>query len=304
MNHWVNDRCIAAMALKEGDRVVDFGSGLGSLTERMAEIVAPDWSSGRHRTGRTATCRRGATVDTATTNPIDLSIVRALWKSLRWQKPSGAILTSPMRGSSWSMSLARHGSLATWCGVFGQVVASSSPTTITHCFATGPNVPVWTRSGQPISGCTSGTGTTRSSGGDLVQLLHGAGAKPVRNDWIFFGSCSGSSEWTTAVDNLVGVMRTAEEQMIRCELIDKDTLESAFGLIAAWKNRPDARAVVRDRVGRRSETENMSEQRIRPLYGAGDCRHKRETRPGAQAFGASKRRRSRGRGASGRCIPR
>jgi precorrin-6B methylase 2 len=39
LNDWVNGRCLAAQALKPGDTVIDFGSGLGGLTERMAAAV-------------------------------------------------------------------------------------------------------------------------------------------------------------------------------------------------------------------------------------------------------------------------
>jgi SAM-dependent methyltransferase len=74
----------------------------------------------------------------------------------------------------------------------------------------------------------------------LVALLHQAGAKPVRNDWLFFGSCAGSPEWTVAVANFIGVLRSAAERMIAAKLIGREGLEQAYEALGQWKSRPDA----------------------------------------------------------------
>src|SRR5262249_11672318 len=74
----------------------------------------------------------------------------------------------------------------------------------------------------------------------LVQLLHSAGATPVRNDLICFGSCSGSPDWDAAVENLAGVLRSAAERMIHGELISQETFGAALAALATWKSRADA----------------------------------------------------------------
>jgi len=40
----------------------------------------------------------------------------------------------------------------------------------------------------------------------LVSLLVQAGARPQRNDWIFFGGCAGDDHFNDLVDNLHGIL--------------------------------------------------------------------------------------------------
>src|SRR5262249_44728172 len=39
LNHWINKRCLSALRLAVGQRVIDFGTGLGQLTSAMARAV-------------------------------------------------------------------------------------------------------------------------------------------------------------------------------------------------------------------------------------------------------------------------
>ena len=44
-----------------------------------------------------------------------------------------------------------------------------------------------------------------------VAALTAAGATPVRNHWIFFGSCAAAPEFAGFVANLIGVIETARK---------------------------------------------------------------------------------------------
>ncbi|NIR96474.1 MAG: methyltransferase domain-containing protein, partial [Gammaproteobacteria bacterium] len=74
----------------------------------------------------------------------------------------------------------------------------------------------------------------------LVWLLHQAGARPVRNTWLFFGSCSGEPNFDTVIDNMIGIVGGAREIMINDGLIDPQTFDEGIESLHNWKQRRDA----------------------------------------------------------------
>jgi len=74
----------------------------------------------------------------------------------------------------------------------------------------------------------------------LVQLLHDAGAAPVRNTWIFFGGCAGMTTFPTLAANMAGVVRSARERIISMGLFEEDHFDRVMAEYALWSQRPDA----------------------------------------------------------------
>jgi SAM-dependent methyltransferase len=74
----------------------------------------------------------------------------------------------------------------------------------------------------------------------LVQLMHEAGAQPVRNTWIFFGGCAGMDIFDVLAANMAGVVRTAKKAMIDMRLIDADAFDVIMRHYDEWARRPDA----------------------------------------------------------------
>jgi SAM-dependent methyltransferase len=72
----------------------------------------------------------------------------------------------------------------------------------------------------------------------LPRLLHDAGAKPVRNTWVFFGSCAGAPDWRTVIANCRGIF-TGARPAILARLAESD-FEAALAELDAWAARPDA----------------------------------------------------------------
>ncbi|HEV8701386.1 MAG TPA: methyltransferase domain-containing protein [Candidatus Polarisedimenticolia bacterium] len=83
-------------------------------------------------------------------------------------------------------------------------------------------------------------GNDPAVGRRLVSLLYEAGARPRRNTWIFFGSCSGSPDFKAYVENAVGVVRSARRAIIDGGLLPAATFDAALRAFDAWKHRPDA----------------------------------------------------------------
>jgi ubiquinone/menaquinone biosynthesis C-methylase UbiE len=74
----------------------------------------------------------------------------------------------------------------------------------------------------------------------LVRLLQQAGAKPLRNTWIFFGSCSGDPNWSVFVDNLIVVVNGAASHIIEIGTMDQRQLDEAVDAVQVWRRRPDS----------------------------------------------------------------
>jgi hypothetical protein len=77
-------------------------------------------------------------------------------------------------------------------------------------------------------------------GRKLVSLLHAAGASPVRNTWIFFGSCADGEHFKVFVTNLVGVLAGAKAQMLQHSLFEERKFDQIIGPFQDWQLRPDA----------------------------------------------------------------
>jgi hypothetical protein len=74
----------------------------------------------------------------------------------------------------------------------------------------------------------------------LVQLLHEAGAQPVRNTWVFFGGCAGMETFPTLAANMAGVVRTARETILAEKVFDAEAFDRVMADYQVWSKRPDA----------------------------------------------------------------
>lgn len=74
----------------------------------------------------------------------------------------------------------------------------------------------------------------------LVALLHEAGAAPVRNTWIFFGSCAGQLTFMPLVENLIGLVEGACEKMVSMGDIDAHDIDDGLASLRDWATLPYA----------------------------------------------------------------
>jgi SAM-dependent methyltransferase len=77
-------------------------------------------------------------------------------------------------------------------------------------------------------------------GRKLVSLLHGAGAVPVRATWIYFGACPGDPVFPALVGNLAGILAGAREAILATGGVSASELECALTSLRTWAARPDA----------------------------------------------------------------
>ncbi len=76
----------------------------------------------------------------------------------------------------------------------------------------------------------------------LVGLLRAAGATPVRNTFIFFGSCAGEPHFGHYVTNLINVINGARGTVLEAGLLDAERFDGAIADLHAWSG--DAAATL------------------------------------------------------------
>ena len=84
----------------------------------------------------------------------------------------------------------------------------------------------------------------------LVSLLVSAGARPVRNQWLFFGSCSGHADFVTHAENLAGILESARAAILEAEILEAAFIDRTVAEIREWSRRPRRRDLVRGVLGR------------------------------------------------------
>src|SRR4029078_10553287 len=74
----------------------------------------------------------------------------------------------------------------------------------------------------------------------LVALLHEAGARPTRNNWLFFVSCAGQSDFSAYVENLINILQGVRQTLLEMNLTDSIIFDETIASVRRWINRPDA----------------------------------------------------------------
>ena len=69
----------------------------------------------------------------------------------------------------------------------------------------------------------------------LVSLLHEAGAKNIQNSLFFFGDCAGNETFETYALNVIGVIETAKELILKEQLMDQKTFEQSIDILHEWR---------------------------------------------------------------------
>ncbi|NOT63244.1 MAG: methyltransferase domain-containing protein [Acidobacteria bacterium] len=85
-------------------------------------------------------------------------------------------------------------------------------------------------------------GNDPNIGRRLVALLVEAGAKPVRNSFVFFGSCAGHWRFAQYAENLIGVIQTARATVVEAGLLDAAQFDAALAALREWSK--DATATI------------------------------------------------------------
>jgi len=239
LNTLINDSCIAELQLASHpvQRILDVGSGLGQLTRALARtagsrVIGVEYSAEQVtealRQAREAgeehlaEFRQGAAenlpLSAAERGSFDLVHTRFVLEHVQ----------NPLAVVKEMVSAAKPG---------GRIVLSDDDHDVLRVWPEIPGLaPIWAAYQRTYDrlGCDPIIGRR------LVSLLHEAGATPVRNSWVWFGSCSGDGLLPAYTDNLLGVIDTAKERMIGSGMTSEAAILALVDAARAWAQRPDA----------------------------------------------------------------
>jgi SAM-dependent methyltransferase len=239
LNELLNAATLRELDLQGGERILDVGSGLGLLTRAMAKRAG----EGACVVGiecdidQIAEARRQACVDK------EEGLVE-----LR----QGDALSLPLRDEEWgSFDLAHTRFLLEHVsdplGVVramvrsvrpgGRIVLADDDHDVLRLW---PEPPGFTSLWQAYVRGYDRLGNDPYVGRRLVGLLHAAGAVPIRNNWIFFGSCAGMPTLPEIVENLQKILVGARTLILSTSHIEEDAFDQAIEALEIWSTSPDA----------------------------------------------------------------
>jgi SAM-dependent methyltransferase len=235
LNRLINDSALREIGVQRGQRIVDFGCGLGQLSRGMARAAGLRLL-GIERSGeQLAECARLA----AQEGEEHLLELR-----------QGDAVEPPIREDEWGRFDLAHGrfvlehvreplavvrQMARAVRPGGRVVLQDDDHDTLRLWPEPPGFELlwraYVRTYDRI-GCDPYVGRR------LVSLLHEAGLTPRRCTYLFFGCCAAEASWPGLIDNLVGLLSGAREAITA--LIAPREFDLGLQALRAWAARPEA----------------------------------------------------------------
>jgi SAM-dependent methyltransferase len=235
----LNQACLRELALTGGEAVLDVGSGLGQFTRAMARAVAPR--------GRVVGVERDrqqlAEARRQARQAGDLDLVE-------WRR--GDALELPLGAAEWGRFDVAHArfvlehvrepervvrQMVRAVRPGGRVVLADDDHQVLRLW---PEPPGFQETWSAYIRAYGHLGCDPFVGRRLVSLLRAAGARPRRNHWIFFGSCSGAPDFPSFVRNLIGVIETARGVITGPLGLGRNEFDRTLRVLRQWGRRSDA----------------------------------------------------------------
>lgn len=239
LNDLINRRSLAELQPKPGERILDVGCGLGQLTRALARVVggsgrvlgvdeSQDQLAEASRLAREA--GEGETPELRRGDAANLPLAADEWGSFDVVHTRFVLehVRDPLAVVRAMAGAVRPG---------GRIVLEDDDHDL---FRLWPELPIVSRVWRAYLRTYENLGNDPYVGRKLVELLQQAGARPVRNQWLFFGSCAGHSDFEAYVTNLSEVFRGAEPAIAGTGLVAGSDIEEARKALSQWSRRPDA----------------------------------------------------------------
>ena len=239
VNDLVNQACLQVMNLLAGHRVLDVGSGQGQFSRLMAKAVG---LKGKvvgverdvHQLERAFELAEQAgefsLVEMRIGNVHDLPLTANEWGSFDVAHARFVLqqVPDPLRIVTQLVKAVRPG---------GRVVLLDDDHDLLRLHPEPPGASsLWQAYGRNCEGL----GNDPFVGRRLVSLLHQAGARPVRNTFVFFGGCAGEATFETMVNHCLAVWQAAMETLLSRGLYETRYFEATLESLRRWSRLPDA----------------------------------------------------------------
>jgi SAM-dependent methyltransferase len=248
LNAFINDRMLREMNVRAGERIVDFGAGLGQFTRMLARASghATGGGAGTLPVAVVGVERDRRQIDEAQRQARDAGETQLV------EFREGDVLDPPLRDHEWGtfdLAHARfilehvHDPLAVVRNMVrcvrtgGRIVLADDDHDVLRLW---PALPSVERAWAAYQKTYIDAGNDPIVGRRLVELLHAGGVKPVRNTWVFFGACAGEAIWHAVAENLIGILLGARQSITRQPGMSGAAIDQAEADLRGWSQRPDA----------------------------------------------------------------
>jgi len=239
LNALLNASSLHAMELRGGERVLDIGSGLGQFTRLLARRVGdkgqvlgierdPEQRVEAVRQAREA--GEEHLLDLREGDAADLPLADHEWGTFDVVHARFVLehVTDPLAVVQGMVRAASPG---------GRIVLEDDDHATLRLCPEPPGVmELW----QAYYETYARQGKDPKIGRQLISLLHQAGAKPQRNQCLFFGTSVGNPNFEAMIDNFIGIIDGARKEILTFGLSDEKSIDDGLAALAAWTRNPDA----------------------------------------------------------------
>ncbi|MEJ8566989.1 methyltransferase domain-containing protein [Elongatibacter sediminis] len=239
MNDLINPRCLEALQIDHEQRVLDVGAGTGQFTRLIADrLPPPDRVVAVERDPAQIAAAVGVAGDRPEMGgPVEFRQGEAQQLPLQDEEWGTFDLAharfvlehvpDPERIVAGMVASVRPG---------GRVVLLDDDHEVMRF---GPDTPALDAAWSAYWRSYRTLGCDPLIGRRLVSLLHGAGARPVRAEQVFYGACAGEPAFNAVVDNLAGVLAGAREAVLAAGQISAAAYDQGLDELTALASKPD-----------------------------------------------------------------
>jgi SAM-dependent methyltransferase len=236
LNRLLNDACVAEARLTPRARIIDFGAGLGQLSRAMARITGVPVLGIERSSEQIREAERQAQSD---------------GESHLLEMREGSVDDVPLSPEEWGTFDVAHArfllehvpdpagvvrSMVKAVRPGGRIILADDDYEMLRLW---PEPPGFSAVWRAYQRSYDRHGNDPNVGRRLVQLLQEGGARPSRNTWVFFGSCSGHSDFAAYVLNVAKILDEATDDMAGIGVsggMTRDLIDE----LKRWLERPDA----------------------------------------------------------------
>src|SRR4051812_4986587 len=235
LNDLLNRAAMRELALRGGERIVDFGAGLGQLSREMARAAGTPVVGIERSPQQIAEARRQA---------------KEAGEEALLQLRQGDAQEGVPRGGEGSYDLAharfvlehvpdplivvRTMMRALKSG--GRIVLQDDDHDILRLWPEPLGVrALW----GAYMRAFDRLGNDPYVGRRLIELIHAAGGRPTHSAFLFFGACAGEKTFVQLVDNMASLVAGAREAIVEDGLLPASTFDAALTELRRFRERSD-----------------------------------------------------------------
>lgn len=239
LNGILNESCLRELHLQPGQKVLDFGSGLGQFTRLIARTVGSE--------GHVVGIERDQDQILQAKRLAEGSDESGL---VEFRK--GDALELPLSGSELGTFDVAHARFLLEHVprpelVIEQMVRSVRPGGRVFVsdddhdnFRPWPEPRGFPALWQAYVRSYERLGNDPYVGRRLVSLLRDGGLTSIRNTCVFFGGCAGNEGFEAIADNLIAALAGAKDAMLSEEFLDEESFHAGMDGLQHWKENPSA----------------------------------------------------------------